>query len=116
MSLQDELARLLQPMVADAVRAVLAEQLRLALPASGDPVEYLSFARAAELVDVKPATIRQWIRRGWLKRYGPKGAERVRVDELRDLMAKQPTVEEDAVQERIRRLVARSGDRRRRPR
>lgn len=85
MSLSDELATILRPIVQDAVREALAGQ-----PANdGEPLpEYLSFKRAAGLVDASPKTIAAWVRRGWLARYGPRGAERVRTSELRALMAK----------------------------
>lgn len=84
MSLADELASIIRPIVQAAVRDAMA-----AAPANdGGPLpEYLSFARAGEVVDVSAKTIAAWVRAGRLKRYGPRGAERIRTAELRAFMA-----------------------------
>jgi hypothetical protein len=101
-SLADELTALLKPIVQQAVREALAGLP----PADGaEPLpEYLSFARAGQLVDVSPKTIAAWVRRGWLVRYGPKGAERVRTSEVRALMAKHADATAVEFEDQVRRV------------
>ena len=58
------------------VRSVVREELAAALPPLGGapygaraPSEYLTVARAAEIADVHPCTIREWIKAGSLRAY-----------------------------------------------
>jgi excisionase family DNA binding protein len=60
----------------EMVRSVVREELaavtapaRASLPSASTPSEYLTIARAAEVADVHPCTIREWIKVGSLKAY-----------------------------------------------
>lgn len=102
MSLADELAAIIRPIVQAAVRDALASTPQPA-PANDTLPEYLTFARAAALCEVSPKTVAGWVRQGLLPRHGPKGAERVRLDEFRAFMASRGAeVDEDA--DRVRHL------------
>lgn len=104
MSLSDELAAIIRPIVQAAVRDALASLPRA--PANDVLPEYLTFTGAAKLCEVAPKTIAGWVKRGLLPRHGPKGAERVRIDELRAFMASQAGGEVDDDADRVRHLQA----------
>jgi excisionase family DNA binding protein len=52
------------------VVSVIRDEVRRAVSDANRPDEYLSPEKAAALADVKPATIRRWVREGKLTRYG----------------------------------------------
>jgi excisionase family DNA binding protein len=78
---------------ADALKALVGELVREVLadrhPPEGDV--YLSVARAAGIVDVAPATIREWIAQGRLGRYHAGRELRVKAAELDALLNAGPT-------------------------
>ena len=72
--------------IESCVRKVVREELRCAPGAA----EYVAVQAAADRIDVAPATIREWINRGKLKRYHAGRELRVKVAELEALVAAEP--------------------------
>jgi excisionase family DNA binding protein len=89
--------RYLSDLVRAAVRQELAES-RTATAMPNQPSEYLTIARAAEVADVHPCTIREWIKGGTLKAYrcGTRGYRILRndLDAHLTLETADPTTEE----------------------
>ena len=86
----------------EAIRAAVREAVReelLALravqraappapPPSATTDGYVSTAEAAQIADVRPATVRTWIRQGHLRGHRAGRLVRVRLDELRAYLAR----------------------------
>ncbi len=100
----------LAAVVRDAVRplqeevARLREELKTAKRVDGP--KYLSPEHAAEIADVEPDTIRDWVKAGRLPRYGAGRGVRVKLDDLEELMRRDggsdaPTVDLDAMAAKI---------------
>lgn len=72
----------------EQLRALIAETVRAELrrERTEQPDDYLSPAHAATTFDVKPATIRRWVKSGKLTRYGQGRVLRVSRAELERFM------------------------------
>ena len=84
---------LLGPALADAVRELVRQEVRAALEAEprdysvvNSSAEYLTIADAARLASVHPATVREWLREGRLRRHMAGRRPRVKAAELRALL------------------------------
>jgi excisionase family DNA binding protein len=120
MGLDTSLRNVIRDVVKDEVRGVVRAELRAALATSEhapEPTQYLAIARAAEIADVQPATVRAWINRGELPGHRAGRLLRVRMSDLRTFLARQGDQQETALDldERARQILdrARSGMRRR---
>ena len=90
----------LQPIVDEVVRRVLAE---LAKQKPANDVEYLSTTDAAELASVTQATIRRWVKDGKLPAFHAGRHVRVRRTDLERLLSDTPTGTESP-EELVRRV------------
>jgi len=86
-----------------ALRELIAEEVRRAVreEVGRAPREdvFLSVARAAEVADVAPATIRKWIHEGRLPQHGAGRELRVRRTELEEFLAAPRASDADATPE-----------------
>jgi excisionase family DNA binding protein len=73
----------MEALVERAARRAVREELA---KVASDQQEYVSVAVAAARVEVTPATIREWVRRGRLRRYQAGRELRVKVTELAAMM------------------------------
>lgn len=107
MTLEEQLGKLLE----DVVRRVVREELG----ARHGEDRYLSTAHAAELLDVEPETIAEWVRQGKLTRYQAGRGLRVSLLELRAFVKTAPPAPaEDPRRLSPEALARRDADRRRR--
>jgi hypothetical protein len=82
----------IRSMLREEIRAAMREELRALLPElRGSRVldDFLSAREAAQVARVSPATIRAWLRRAELKRYGTVRLPRIRREDLIRFMASQ---------------------------
>ena len=93
----------LRALIEDSVRKVLREQHATAAPRE----EYVSVAEAARQIDVAPATIREWMRDGRLRRYHAGRELRVHVPELQALMRRPQREAEATPEDAAREFLAR---------
>jgi excisionase family DNA binding protein len=77
----------MEALVERAARRAVREELA---KVASDQQEYVSVAVAAARVEVTPATIREWVRRGRLRRYQAGRELRVKVTELAAMMTAGP--------------------------
>lgn len=87
LALRDLLRDVIRDEVRAAIREELASVLAAAPVASGGTQEYLTTDEAASMARVEPATIREWVRRGDLRRHQAGRELRVRRDELAAFLA-----------------------------
>ena len=108
--LDDELRRIIREEVRAVLRAELPDLLRGLMRPANVPgsAQYLTTISAAQLVGVRPETIRDWVASGALPRHGVGRVLRVRRDELEAFMARLPNPKDEkiSIQERARNLVA----------
>jgi len=82
----------IRSMLREEIRAAMREELRALLPelrAPSTSEEFLSVPEAARLAKVSAATIRAWLRRKELKRYGTARLPRILRTDLIGFMANQ---------------------------
>jgi excisionase family DNA binding protein len=82
----------IRSMLREEIRAAMRDELRALLPELRDssaPDEFLSVREAAQLARVSPATVRAWLRRAELKRFGTVRLPRIRRADLIRFMASQ---------------------------
>ena len=90
LAIEAALRVLLRDVVRDEVRAAIREELAATLAATaGGPStsEFLTTEEAATVARVEPATVREWVRRGDLRRHQAGRELRVRRDELEEFLA-----------------------------
>lgn len=85
-AMEAALRELLREVVRDEVRAVLREELQAVMcgtaRGASQAAAYLTTEDAAAIARVEPATVREWVRRGDLRRHQAGRELRVRRDEL----------------------------------
>jgi excisionase family DNA binding protein len=92
----------------EEIRSALRDMLPTAAPAPKAPAAYLSTREAAELVGVRPETVREWVASGDLPPHGAGKVLRVRRDQLEAFMAssrRRATAEVD-LDQRARDIIA----------
>ena len=94
----------LRALIEEAVRKVIREEIAAGAAQRG---EYVSVAEAARQVEVSPATIREWMRDGRLRRYHAGRELRVRTLELQALLTRPERTEEPTPEEAAREFLAR---------
>ena len=116
MSSGEQLERVLADMLGPIVEATVRRVVREELARRPGADEYLSIARAAQVADVAPATVRDWIAQGKLRRYQAGRELRVRRAELDQFMAEHtdgrapsPEQEADRLFETRRRTMSNGG-------
>jgi hypothetical protein len=80
----------IRSMLREEIRAAMREELRALIPelrAPTTPEEFLSVLEATRMAKVSPATVRSWLRRQELKRYGTPRLPRIRRAELVSFLA-----------------------------
>ena len=89
MTLDDQFRVMVRTESREALREALVEvvpTLQAGKGGGADSVQYLTVEKAAARLSVSKTTIREWLSKGWLRRYGVGALVRVRVDELDALM------------------------------
>ena len=110
MSLADELAALIRPIVHAAVRDALAE---VGAPA-GTAAEYLSPEQAGVICSVEAATIRSWVKSGALRGYRAGRLLRVSRTELQRYLARPGAAQDTDEAAEVEELARAAADRQRR--
>ena len=91
LAIEAALRVLLRDVVRDEVRAAIREELAATLAATAGGAastsEFLTTEEAATVARVEPATVREWVRRGDLRRHQAGRELRVRRDELEEFLA-----------------------------
>lgn len=78
----------IRPIVYEAVREVVREELANRPTPANEAAEYLSIKKASLRFDIPEGTLRNWIKRGQLPKYKIHGSIRLKVSEIENLLVK----------------------------